>query len=123
MKQSTVELFLTEDITQGGAFELMKIAKEERLSKAQCAALELAHKKKLIESGGVCGRCNRDTMLTTDHLVPKAILEVMGIDVERTFMPENLVLLCRPCNGIKSDRLDFSLPQTKIILQKLLKEL
>ncbi|MEA2982151.1 MAG: hypothetical protein QOF09_3974 [Alphaproteobacteria bacterium] len=38
-------------------------------------------------------------------------------------MPDNLVLLCRPCNGIKSDRLDFSIPETKQILLRLLEAL
>lgn len=123
MKEHVIELFAQEGIPQHQIVPLMKSAKELHLSRAQCAALEVAHKKKLIDAGGRCGRCPRTDMLTTDHLVPKAILEVMGVDVERTFMPDNLVLLCRPCNGIKSDRLDFSIPQTKIILLKLLEAL
>lgn len=123
MRQSTVELFLKEGVNQNQAKELMKLAKEERLTKAQCAALELAHKKKLIESGDVCGRCGRATMLSVDHIIPKSILEVMGVDVERAFMPENLMILCRPCNGIKSSRLDFSIPQTKAVLLSLLEKL
>jgi 5-methylcytosine-specific restriction endonuclease McrA len=123
MKEHVAELFKQEGVPQHQVAPLLKSAKELRLSRAQCVALEISHRKKLIEAGGKCGRCPRTDMLTTDHLVPKAILEVMGVDVERTFMPDNLVLLCRPCNGLKSARLDFSIPQTKVILLKLLEAL
>jgi 5-methylcytosine-specific restriction endonuclease McrA len=123
MKPQVIDMFRKYDVGEPGAAALVKEVKEDILSRKHVVALEIAYRKKMITDGGKCARCGREDMLTTDHIVPKAILLVMGVDVERTFMPKNLMLLCRPCNSIKSDRLDFSFPQTKQILLKLLERL
>jgi hypothetical protein len=39
------------------------------------------------------------------------------------FNPENLVILCKPCNSFKASRLDFSDPRTKRVLMRLLEKL
>lgn len=123
MKPEITALYRKEGIPEPKILPFIEAMKADIVQRKHLVTLEVAHKKKLIESGGVCARCSRNTMLTTDHIIPKAILEVMGVDTERTFIPENLMLLCRPCNSIKSDRLDFSFPQTKRMLLKLLERL
>ncbi len=96
--------------------------RDELLGFKQIKALESAWRQKMIESGAICA-CGRKDMLSIDHLVPKQILIEMGFDAERQWMPENFVIMCRPCNALKSGRLDFSNPKTKEILTKLLEKL
>lgn len=97
-------------------------AADELLGRKQILALETEWKKKMIAEGEKCS-CGRTTMLTIDHIVPKQILIEMGFDAERQWMPENFVIMCQPCNALKSGRLDFSNPKTKEILLKLLERL
>jgi len=99
---------------------------EEKLESKGAAAiiaLKQAWFKTEVEAGKGCERCGKTTNLTLDHIVPVLILLQFGVDEKRTFMPENYQLLCRSCNVFKSDRLDFTLPVTKIILQELLNNL
>lgn len=103
--------------------EFIEKSNDETFTRKQVNALEIAHRQKLISEAGHCYRCNRTDMLTTDHVIPKTLLVNFGVDVERTFMPENLILLCRPCNSLKADMLDFSIPQTKMVLLDLLAKL
>ncbi len=65
------------------------------LTRKPVVAPEISYRNKLIADGGVCAQCERADMLTTDQ----------------------------PCNSIKSDWLDFSFPQTKQIMLKLLERL
>jgi len=45
----------------------------------------------------------------------------MGVrEIETYADPENLVILCKPCNSLKANRLDFSDPRTKNVLMRLL---
>ncbi len=97
-------------------------AADELLGKKQILALESEWRRKMVENGHICS-CGRKDMLTIDHIVPKQILIEMGFDAERQWMPENFVIMCRPCNALKSGRLDFSNPKTKEILTKLLERL
>jgi HNH endonuclease len=47
--------------------------------------------------GGRCARCGSDELLQFDHVIPVALGGASG--------PENLQLLCAPCNREKGDRL------------------
>jgi hypothetical protein len=48
----------------------------------------------------------------------------MGVpEIETYADPENLVILCKPCNSFKASRLDFSDPRTKRVLMRLLEKL
>lgn len=67
-------------------------------------------------------QCERTKHQTIDHIIPKQILLFFGIDSDRTFMPNNLQILCRICNAFKANRLDFTNPRTKELLQELLNE-
>ena len=69
---------------------------------------------------GKCEDCGRTEMLTLDHIIPLIILRDFGFNPKKFFDKENLRLICRPCNGIKSGRLDFSDPRTKKLLLKYL---
>lgn len=123
MKAALINKFRNEGANEGAAQLLLSEAKVDILSRNQCRGLELAHRDKLIRSGGVCRRCSRKDMLTVDHLIPRILLAQFGVDVEREFLPDNLILLCRPCNSLKSGNLDFSFPETKTVLLELLNKL
>jgi 5-methylcytosine-specific restriction endonuclease McrA len=69
---------------------------------------------------GKCEKCPRETLLTIDHIIPIFIIKDMGFDFEQFFDVENLRLLCRPCNALKSNHLDFSTPRTKYLMRKYL---
>lgn len=124
MRDEVVDIFRPMGIS--GRDEIKTLFDEQKvflLTKKQLFAAESAWKKHVISEGGVCKRCGREDMLTVDHNIPKWMLADFGIDFEREFMPSNLVLLCRPCNAVKSGHLDFSLPQTKELLLELLANL
>ncbi len=124
MREEVIDVFRSVNIN--GVPEIKEAVSEVKqalLTRNQCIAAEIAWRKKEEASGKGCIRCGRKDMLTVDHNVPKVILADMGIDFEREFIPENLVLMCRPCNNLKSGHLDFSLPQTKATLLKLLEKL
>lgn len=67
-----------------------------------------------------CAKCKRREYLTVDHVVPVKILRNFGLTLEEMYSLDLLVVLCRPCNSLKADNLDFNLPQTKEVLLKLL---
>lgn len=110
MNPAVIDLFRPLGITEPAEIKALVVeGKKDILSKGQVAAAEIAGRK---------------DMLTTVHFnIPKILLQDFGVDVQREFMPDNLMLLCRPCNGIKSGHLDFSFPQTKTTLLKLLEKL
>ena len=68
-----------------------------------------------------CVKCGARDNLGLDHIVPVDILEQFGIDDKFIFMPENYQVLCRRCNLFKGNRMDFTNPKTKEILEKLLR--
>ena len=58
-----------------------------------------------------CQQCGATEDLTVDHRVPLEVLFAHGITpdaIELALDLANLVCLCRPCNGRKSDRVDPS---------------
>ena len=78
--------------------------------------------QELKEKIGKC-TCGRIENLTIDHIIPEMILRDFGFRPRKFFDRENFRLLCRPCNQLKSGRLDFSIPKTKELLLKYLKDL
>src|SRR5690348_16550010 len=72
----------------------------------------------LLRSELGCEKCGRPTNLTLDHIIPVHILADFGFDFLEMYDEENLRLLCKPCNNMKSNHLDFSTPKTKHLLLK-----
>ncbi len=68
------------------------------------------------ESG--CLKCNSKNELTVDHIVPEAILNLMGLFPKQSYIPQNYQVLCKRCNYYKANRLDFSNPKTKPLLKE-----
>lgn len=63
-----------------------------------------------------CCNCGSKENPTPDHIIPQAILKMLGIDCRYWWDPDLLQILCRRCNLYKGDRLDFSNPKTKQLL-------
>jgi len=108
-------------------FELRDYIKQKNksdiLNKKQVVMLEQAIFKDLMACNGKCNKCPRTENLTLDHIIPRQILELFGIDTLREILENNYQILCKTCNTFKSNRLDFSIPQTKQLLYKLLERI
>lgn len=91
--------------------------KDGLMSKGQRIVLEQQLLKDLPQK---CVKCGRPTDLTLDHIVPIQVLISFGVDTEREIIEDNYQILCRRCNVFKANRLDFTIPQTKVILLRLL---
>src|SRR3990167_917013 len=100
--------------------ELKEKGREDNYRKSEKILLEQAKLKELIETTGKCDKCGRADNLTLEHIIPRDILRSFGVDLDKDFIEENLGLTCKICNCFKGNRLDFSIPQTKEILIKLL---
>ena len=100
--------------------ELLEKGKENVLSKKIKIAKEHAIFKDLIAKSPKCRKCGRAERLTLDHIIPEKILRDFGIDTAVEMLENNYQILCQFCNRFKSDRLDFSIPETKEILLELL---
>jgi len=71
-----------------------------------------------------CERCGRKDILTIDHIIPMNILKLLGFTLKEMYEDtENLAILCRPCNSLKSGNLDFADERTKKLLYKYLERL
>lgn len=103
--------------------EIAEKNKSSLLNKRNLIALEEAIYKDLIAENPCCANCPRRENLSLDHIVPKDMLKAFGVDVEREIIEGNYIILCKPCNQFKSNRLQFSIPQTKQILMKLLERI
>ncbi len=80
------------------------------------------HKKFFIENCPKgCDKCGRKSLLTLDHIVPFSVLTDMGFNPKLFYDEENLRILCRPCNVLKGNHLDFSTSKTKQLLIKYLR--
>jgi 5-methylcytosine-specific restriction endonuclease McrA len=98
--------------------EMLADKQKAELSRRNVETITFAYCKELL-AVGKCARCGRSEMLTIDHIIPKTLLRFF-MDAERELLLENYQVLCRPCNQLKSAQLDFSIPQTKELLLKLL---
>ncbi len=93
------------------------------IKRAEKVAIEQRIFKDLKQGNERCARCSRTDNLTLDHIIPIRLLADFGCDITRTIIEGNYQLLCRPCNIFKGGRLDFSIPETKHLLIKLLENL
>lgn len=91
--------------------------------KTKKALIEAKHKylDEKIASSTPCEKCGRTDMQTIDHIIPLKVLAEMGAVIKKFYDEKDIRILCRPCNHMKSDRLDFSTPKTKELLIKYLK--
>lgn len=107
--------------------EHAKIFKEhealDRLSINQVNAFEEQLRQKMW--GQECPKCKRimdggDAVPTVDHIIPEMVCNWFGLDSRRVLWVDNLWVLCKRCNNFKANRLDFTIKETKVLLQKLL---
>lgn len=70
---------------------------------------------KPIPKEAVCNRCGSSDNLTKDHIIPQMILKAMYMP---TSTSDNLQVLCRKCNLMKSHKLDPKNPKTIHLLKK-----
>lgn len=103
--------------------QVKEIKQKEDLSKNQKIAIERKIYLTLIEKENKCKRCAKQENLTLDHIIPSFILQMFGIDTQIEIIEDNYQILCKMCNGFKTNRLDFSIPETKEVLLKLLKSI
>lgn len=80
--------------------------------------------ERLKERDGVkCSnpKCTSNNELTVDHIIPISLLEFFGIKKEQSYNwkkhRDNLQLLCRACNSLKSNRVDWSDKRSLPLLQ------
>lgn len=103
--------------------ELANKKKLDNLSRKNLVWLEQAKFKDLLAEFGKCQKCSRTERLTLDHIVPKDILRSFGIETDTDFIEDNYILLCKVCNTFKANKLDFSIPRTKVILIHLIESI
>lgn len=109
-------------IAMGAKVNMSSIAYDKSKRNATIASVTLENILAIRENK--CERCGRESMLSLDHIVPVNILKMMGLSVMEIYGDEqNLALLCRPCNSLKSGNLDFSDKRTKPLLLKYLERL
>jgi 5-methylcytosine-specific restriction endonuclease McrA len=94
-----------------------------RMTYKQRTILEQQIFKDLLGQEASCRKCKRTDNLTLEHIIPKDILKTFGVDVDREIIEGNYTITCRICNSFKGNRLDFSIPETKQILLKLIQNL
>ena len=86
-----------------------------------------AHNRLKEKEGAICAKCGSKNELTVDHIIPSSLLEFFGITRETSYNPKkhghNLQLLCRACNSLKSNRVDWSDKRSLPILQSYLDKL
>ena len=119
------QIFSEADKTKHDAELARKRVEVERLngkhSQKQKIVLEEALREKWREEGVTCIKCPIPAD-TVDHIIPEQLLIQFGIDTRTHFDEENLSPMCRRCNGYKSYRLDFTIPQTKALLLKYIEQ-
>lgn len=59
-----------------------------------------------------CAKCGRVGFMSLDHIIPCAFIDAMGLTHESYDHDWNFQYLCRACNGLKSNRFDFTNPKT-----------
>lgn len=113
----------TDNYLEKALVKAYKNLENNTLTKADKTALETQWLNDEISSGKACNRCKRKDMPTLDHIIPQDILAYLGFDVLRAYLPENYQVLCRPCNTLKANKLDFGNPKTKELMIKYLERL
>ena|SRR3990167_3076594 len=104
--------------------QLKEIIKDEQVS-------EKLGKKNVIlfeqdwkaDNSKICEKCGRKENLTLDHIIPKQIVIMFGIDLTLHLWRKNFQTLCKICNLFKMGKLDFSNPKTKPLLLELINAL
>jgi 5-methylcytosine-specific restriction endonuclease McrA len=89
---------------------------------------QLMIKQKLIQRDGeYCQICKGTTNLTLDHIIPCAILQFLGIDRAEShkwrYHSQNFQLLCKQCNQLKRDRINWTDPRSKPLLLEYIENL
>ncbi len=80
---------------------------------------KLAEWQKMGWYGGTCPKCkNNFPFLTVEHIIPVDFLKSCGLYEVVENDEENFELLCKGCNGIKSNRIDPFHPKTLPLLKK-----
>jgi 5-methylcytosine-specific restriction endonuclease McrA len=93
----------------------------KKLRRKDVILWKVLYGKKLALTIGKCEKCGgRNGGLTVDHIIPNSILKDFGVDPELHYDERNLRLLCKCCNSLKSNHLDFSDDRTKPLLLELL---
>lgn len=67
---------------------------------------------------GVCEMCKNIEELTVDHIFPASLLVMWGLKEYTYEDEENLQLLCKRCQVLKTCRFDFHNPKTIPLIEK-----
>ena len=74
--------------------------------------------ERIKKGEGECAKCGGKIGLTIDHIVPQSLLQQFGLDDEIYEYELNFQILCRFCNQVKQNRMDFSTnPKTLSLLK------
>ena len=103
--------------------ELKERYKTDALTKTHREVLERAIFEDLKKEQGKCAKCWRTDNLSLDHIVPKDILRMFGMDIDREILEGNYRIMCKACNHFKGNKLDFAEPRTKELLLELIKKI
>jgi len=103
--------------------ELREMTQKEIMTRKNREVLEREIFIKLKKESEKCEKCWRTDNLNLDHIVPKDILKMFGMDVEREILDGNYRIMCRPCNSFKGNKLDFADKRTKDLLLQLVQKI
>lgn len=73
-------------------------------------------RKKIQKQGGQCAKCPAVNNITVDHIIPRHFLEILGFN-DSYKDADNLQLLCKKCNTMKGNSLDYTNPKTLPLLK------
>src|SRR5574343_165895 len=96
----------------------------ENLGRKRVSIFEEGLRQKMLDQP--CPSCGKEMKAGTiykpsvDHIIPKIILAHFGIDASQDLWVENLEVVCQPCNGFKSGKIEIKNPKTKKLLQELI---
>jgi 5-methylcytosine-specific restriction endonuclease McrA len=76
-----------------------------------------AMRDRIKRQGGQCSKCPSVNNITVDHIIPRSFLVVLGFNDAYKDL-DNLQLLCKRCNSLKSNTLDYTNPKTLPLLNK-----
>lgn len=100
--------------------EAIALKNGKNLTRGELIVYEQCVTKELPQ---ICVKCGRTEKLGLDHIVSKYILRMFGVDVEREIIEGNYRILCIFCNHFKGPNLDFTTPETKEVLKKLIERI